>query len=276
MVICPTVQKAAIQSHYDLATFFYRLLWGEHIHHGLWDGEESPEEAQRRLIERQVAAADIQPGSRVLDVGCGIGGTAIYLARKLGCDVTGVTLSPVQRWWASLSSLRKGAYKSAHFIQGDAEKVEFPPRSFDVVWSVECTEHLYDKPGFFRRAATWLRPHGKVAICAWLAADGPLSPEAERLVYEVCEGFLCPSLGTASDYQSWMRDAGLKPLSYLDVTAKVDRTWEICLARTQGRLIRRFARRAGRSMDLFIKRFATILRAYRTGAMQYGCFVAEL
>src|SRR5262249_50828760 len=103
-----------------------------------------------------------------------------------------------------------------------------------------------------------------------------LSPEAEQLVYEVCEGFLCPSLGTASDYQMWMRDAGLKPLSYLDVTAKVDRTWEICLARTQGRIIRRFARRAGRSMDLFIKRFATILRAYRTGAMQYGCFVAQL
>src|SRR5262249_31375206 len=73
MIACPTVQKTEIQSHYDLATFFYRLLWGEHIHHGLWDAEETPEVAQRQLIDRQIAAAGIQPGARVLDVGCGMG-----------------------------------------------------------------------------------------------------------------------------------------------------------------------------------------------------------
>jgi len=276
MIACPTVQKNEIKSHYDLATFFYRLLWGEHIHHGLWDADETPEVAQRQLIDRQIAAAGIQPGARVLDVGCGMGATSIYLARTLGCDVTGVTLSPLQRWWATVSAILKGVPKRTRFIQGDAEMVELPPRSFDVVWSVECTEHLYDKPRFFRRAAAWLRPGGKVAICAWLAGDEPLSAEAEQLVYDVCEGFLCPSLGTASDYQEWMRAAGLTLLSYTDVTAKVDRTWEICLARTQGRIIRRFARRAGQSMDLFVKRFETILRAYRTRAMKYGCFVAQL
>ena len=53
----------------------------------------------------------------------------------------------------------------------DAEQAEFPAESFDVVWSIECTEHLYDKARFFRRAAEWLRPGGRMAICAWLAGE---------------------------------------------------------------------------------------------------------
>src|SRR5262249_6171570 len=100
--------KRAIRLHYDLATPFYRLLWGAHIHHGLWDADESPALAQRRLIEDLAAAAEIRPGSTVLDVGCGMGGSAMHLARHLGCRVTGLTLSPVQCAWARLAALFRG------------------------------------------------------------------------------------------------------------------------------------------------------------------------
>jgi Methyltransferase domain. len=81
------------------------------------------------------------------------------------------------------------------------------PNSFDVVWNIACTEHLFDRPRFFDRAASWLRLGGRMAICAWLA--GNKSPETAHQVYEVCEGFLCPSLGTAEGYQIWMREASL-------------------------------------------------------------------
>ena len=78
------ITTKAIRRHYDLATPFYRLLWGSHIHHGLWYADEGPALAQRQLIDRLTAEADIQHGSTVLDVGCGMGGTSIYLARRLG------------------------------------------------------------------------------------------------------------------------------------------------------------------------------------------------
>ena len=45
---------------------------------------------------------------------------------------------------------------------------------------------------------------GRMAICAWLAGDDPLDEGATRQVYDVCEGFLCPSLGTRDDYASWI------------------------------------------------------------------------
>src|SRR5579864_7325722 len=91
----------AIRKHYNLATPFYRLLWGPHIHHGLWDADEEPRHAQRRLTEHLAVEGGVRRGDAVLDVGCGMGGSSLHLARELDCRVRGLTLSPVQRLWAT-------------------------------------------------------------------------------------------------------------------------------------------------------------------------------
>ena len=166
MISCPTVTKREIQYHYDWSTAFYRLLWGPHIHHGLWHGEESPAAAQRQLIEAVASRLTLRPGGRVVDVGCGMGGSSVYLARHYGQRVTGITLSPVQRMWATAGARLSGVGGATEFLRADAEQVDFPGESFDVVWSIECTEHLFDKPAFFGKAGRWLKPGGQIAICA--------------------------------------------------------------------------------------------------------------
>jgi tocopherol O-methyltransferase len=272
MIVCPSISKRSIRNHYDLATPFYRLLWGPHIHHGLWEGDEAPDEAQRRLIDRLAEAAALAAGQTVLDVGCGMGGSTIDLARRYGCATTGLTLSPVQRTWAALSARRQGVSGQTRFLRGDAEKIHFPAASFDVVWNVECSEHLFDKPAFFRRAAGWLRPGGRIALCAWLAGD---AADAEREAMLVCEHFLCPSLGTAGDYREWMTAAGLTVPTFIDLTAQVGQTWDICIRRVRASGVGLLARLGGRKMRSFVEHFATLGNAYRSGAMRYGLFVAE-
>jgi tocopherol O-methyltransferase len=275
MISCPTVRKEVIRSHYDLATPFYRLFWGRHIHHGLWEGSESPSVAQQKLTETVVREAGINGGERVLDVGCGMGGSSIHLAKECACDVTGITLSRVQRRWASLAARWNGVANRTRFRVADAETVQFTPQTFDLVWSIECTEHLFDKAAFFRRVSSWLRPGGKVAICAWQAGDGTLSDEARRQVYAVCEGFLCPSLGNSHDYRGWFGEAGLKVERSFDWTERVAQTWEICSRRVERSRVHWLARLIDRNQLLFLNRFETILRAYRTRAMTYGCWVAS-
>jgi tocopherol O-methyltransferase len=274
MISCPTVNKDVIRRHYDVSTLFYRLLWGPHIHHGYWEGRESPSAAQDQLTDRLVAAADIQTGETVVDIGCGMGASARRLAKQYGCHVTGVTISRFQRYWASVASLRDGVRRQTEFLRADAEQVEFSPTRFDVVWSIECTEHLFDKPAFVRRAAEWIKPGGTLAICAWLAGSD-LNPSQRQQVLDVCEGFFCPSLATSDEYQCWMRDAGLVIERADDWTQNVDRTWEICRDRVKRFAIHRVAHLIDRGQIIFLDRFQTILDAYRSGAMQYGCFVAR-
>ncbi len=275
MISVTTVSKPEIQFHYDLSTLFYRLLWGQHIHHGLWDADESPEIAQLNLTDTLAGLAQVQAGQRLIDVGCGMGGSSIRLAKRYGAEVIGITLSPVQRLWASAAARLEGVAGQTTFKRLDAEVAQFEPASADVVWSIECTEHLFDKPAFFKRAATWLKPGGRMTICAWLAGPRAGEPAGAEEVRKVCEGFLCPSLGSAEDYIHWMTDAGLQVEPVRDWTERVAETWSICHRRVQQTRVRWLARLIDRQTAQFLDDFTTILDAYRSGAMSYGCFVAH-
>lgn len=226
MISCATVSKAAIRSHYDLAAPFYRLLWGPQVHHGLWDDQAGPRlsarAARERLIDTLAQAAGIRATDRVLDVGCGMGGSSVYLARMHGCDVIGITISPVQKGWASWGARWHGVRSHCRFLCGDVESSSFlgaPLR----------------QSGFFQRAADWLAFGGRVAICAWLAAENADRPDKRRHVEQVCESFLCPSLGSFSNCAGWIDPA------------QAD----------------------------FLRHFPTLLSAYRNGAMHYGCLLAH-
>ncbi len=275
MITVEPIRKATIRSHYDLGTLFYWLHWGPHIHHGLWLADESPRQAQCQLIDTLAERAGIQAGDRLVDIGCGMGGSAIRLATRSDCEVTGVTLSSVQRHWAATTAMLKGQRTKTRFVCADAEAIDFEPQSFDVVWSVECTEHLFDKPGFFRRAAQWLRPGGRVALCVWFEGEDTTRPGHGEMVKDVCRRFVCPSLATRRDYTSWLVAAGLTITYNEDWTDRVAKTWEICKRRVSSSRIKTLARILDQNQVAFLDGFDTLLTAYRTGAMQFGAIVAE-
>ncbi len=77
---------ADIRRHYDVLSGFYQLLWGPHIHHGYWENQETPAEAQVKLIERLAGRLRIARDHRVLDIGSGLGGSTCWLAKTFGCS----------------------------------------------------------------------------------------------------------------------------------------------------------------------------------------------
>lgn len=275
MIEFPTVEKSVIRNHYDITTLFYRLFWGPHIHHGYWEGNETSSQAQIQLTERLAQHAGIKRGSTVYDIGCGMGGSSVWLAKQLECKVTGVTLSPVQRAYAASGAAVRMVRPQPKFLRADAEKLEMPTASTDVVWSIECTEHLFDKPAFFKKAASWLKPSGRFAICAWLTGEMPMTPAQTEQARNVCKGMFCPSLGSQSDYVRWFEESGLTIVETGLWTRQVERTWEICLRRVERSGVRYLARVLGSNHVLFLDHFQSILDAYRSGAMEYGYFIAE-
>lgn len=143
-----------------------------------------------RLIELLLEKSQLPCGSRVLDVGCGLGGTSRYLATQRACDVVGVTISGRQVELARKLSLGEASEDqsadgavialgtgSVHFVELDAEKMgdyfSAPAHEarFDCVWISEALSHLPNKELFFRNAAKLLRPGGRLVIADWFKAE---------------------------------------------------------------------------------------------------------
>lgn len=273
MILAAAAQTPAhVADHYDELDPFYRELWGEHVHHGLWStGRETAAEAVDALSDHVGAALAVKPGARLVDIGCGYGGTARRLAARLGVEVTGLTLSAVQ---ARHAPPRPGVT----LLVRDWLANGLPDAAFDAAYAIESTEHMADKPAVLAEAARVLRPGGRLVVCAWLAETGAAPWKVRHLLEPICREGAMPSMGTREDYAGWAGAAGLKALSYEDVSAKVARTWTLCAARFARAMLtdppkRRLAFAARNR--LFALSVPRLMLAYRTGAMRYGVFAWE-
>jgi tocopherol O-methyltransferase len=264
-----------IREHYDRLSFLYRMFWGEHLHHGYWDGDETVPQAQIQLMERLAERAGVPRGASVLDIGCGLGGSAFWLAEHFDCQVTGMTISPVQARMASKKAKARGLSGQVQFQVSDANQWEPEPESVDMVWIMESSEHFEDKKRFFERCASVLKPGGVLAVCAWLRRDGPMPEDEQKLVATIAEAMLSASLDSLSDYQTWMRDSGLTVTAAEDITRHVERTWAHCSSIADRRAVKFFVRFTGASTRRFVKAFPLMKQAYAQGAMAFGLFVAK-
>lgn len=266
---------ARVARHYDVLDPYYRRLWGEHLHHGLWlRGDESVEQATLALVRRVAERAGIGPGATVVDVGSGYGATARLLATEWKARVTAVTLSSVQHARATRAPPVDPPpdYRLADFASSG-----LPSAAFDAAVAIESLSHVEDLDAALAEVRRVLRPGGRFVACLWLAGRtaGPLR---RRFLVEpiVREGRLA-RLATEDTYRRAFDRAGLTVERVEDLTRQVRRTWWICTRRVAGRLARdREVRRlvAGGGEWSFARAVPRLLIAYRVGALRYGMLTA--
>ncbi|MDQ6861556.1 MAG: class I SAM-dependent methyltransferase, partial [Verrucomicrobiota bacterium] len=229
-MISENVSREAVASHYDELDHFYRDVWGEHVHHGLWlRGDETRDEAVLNLVELIAAEAQIVAETTVCDIGCGYGATARVLAAR-GADVTGVTISPAQFAFAQTKT------SDAEFVCADWLENKLPNESFDAAIAIESSEHMPDIARFFAEAHRVLRPNGILVVTAWLSADAPTERQSRWLLEPVCREGRMPNMGTVGDYYSLGANAGFKIERFQDVTQSVARTWPAIVRRFLAKL----------------------------------------
>ncbi|HJT32825.1 MAG TPA: class I SAM-dependent methyltransferase [Pirellulales bacterium] len=267
-----------VAAHYDSLDRFYREIWGEHVHHGLWlTGRESVPEATRRLIGLVAEQAALGRGSQVCDVGCGYGGTARVLANESAAIVTGLTISENQ--YAYAQRLTSGADNPKYLLRNWADN-GLPDESFDAVIAIESTEHMVDKPQFFAEARRVLRPGGRLVVCAWLARPSPSWAEIRFLLEPICRETRLPGMGSADEYRQMIVDAGLEPIAFQDLSRKVKKTWRLCIGGVLTGLLREREYRqflmdhTNRDRDFLWTVFRMWL-AYALKTLQYGMFTAS-
>lgn len=272
------IESSDVAEHYDDLDSFYRQLWGDHLHHGLWEtGSESPQRAIENLIDRVARPLDLPAGARVCDVGCGYGATSRYLAANSGFQMTGLTISANQHAYAV--SLLQDA-ENPQFLLRNWESNQLDAKSFDGLVSIECIAHVVDKKRYFEEMYRVLKPGGRACITAWLTADQPGRVANRMLLEPICREGRLPSMGTSGEYTELAEAAQMRLVCYEDLTSRVRKTWMICLWRVIGftffsRAGWRFLFSAKSRHAVFIFSVARILIAYYTGSMKYGVFEFE-
>ena len=179
-------------------------------------GFQSP--GQQGAMAWACALLDLRPGTRVLDVGSGLGGPAAYLAREHGAHVVGVDTAPAMVELSRERAARDGL-ADVTFLLGDVRSLDLPERSFDVVWSRDTILYVPEKDALWRRLHALLRPGGQLLVTDFCRGEATLAPDFAEYVASC--GYHLQSIPA---YAATLRDAGFAGVHPSDETARFERS----------------------------------------------------
>jgi tocopherol O-methyltransferase len=264
--------KHRVIEHYDVVSPYYRSLWGEHLHHGYWiRGDESKEKAQLQLVEHLAQLAKVKPGSDILDIGCGFGGSSLYLARNYNASVLGITNSPVQVQIATKAATMEQL--DAKFLLMDAEAIDLQ-KQFDLLWSVESISHYERREAFFAAAAKLLKPGGLFAITDWFKKENLTPAETREFIDPIEKGMLV-ELQVMDDYEDYLSSNGLQITHRKILNKHCAKTWDLCLDIIKDKALWKLALEHGAQFVTYLKAFQAMRNGFASGNFIYGLFVAR-
>ena len=215
-------ERQAVAAHYEHSPEIFSLVLDSRLAYatGVYEAaDEDLETAQTRKYARIAAKLNIQPGQRVLDVGCGWGSNLLYLAQHTDGVFQGITLSAQQREEA----LRRArAWGVADRIQIDVchvEDLQLAPESFDAILFSGSIVHMHNRPAIHEWAGRTLKPGGRVLIsdCYFpVQSRGDRDSAATEYIFVEALGY-CRLIGLAEELQL-IEAAGLDILHVEDLT----------------------------------------------------------
>jgi tocopherol O-methyltransferase len=280
----PVFSRQQIVRYYDLSEVHYKMFWGlrrgHALHYGYWEKDtrnflDALSNTNKKLAE----IARIKNGDRVLDAGCGVGGSALWLASVLSCKVTGITVSPRQVRQATELSIR---YKLGHLVDyavADYCATAFPDASFDIVWALESLCHAADKKAFLVEAMRVLKPGGRVVLADYFQQPS-LTGKDEEQMQQWASGWAIGNFVVQGELESAAAELGFHCISTEDASAAVMRSarrmyraW--LLGKPAAFLYKLFrpdvTRQSQQNVDTALLQYKTL----RRGLWKYTILVAE-
>jgi ubiquinone/menaquinone biosynthesis C-methylase UbiE len=248
------------------------------IHYGYWDERvKSFPQSLLRMNEVLMEAANIKSSDRVLDAGCGIGGSSIFLGEKIGCNVTGISLSERQIIKARELAIEKKVEDKVDFRVMNYCATNFPNESFDIVWGCESICYADDKEQFIKEAYRLLKPGGRLVVADGFVTD--FKNNDRPRIRNWLTGWQVNYLETLDRFEEFMSETGFKNIFSSDIskfTAHSSRRLYKFYFLANLYLLWKTITFSNRSTEMQRKNIAACKHQYygmRNGLWQYGLIV---
>ena len=236
-----------IQTFYDQSSGLWESVWGEHMHHGFYGPTGTHQkvqyQAQIDLIEALLSWAEVDQAQSILDAGCGIGGSALYLCDRFAASVQGITLSPQQAARATERATTAGLAEKVSFQVADVLHTPFADQQFDLIWSLESGEHYPDKTQFFQESYRLLPPGGQLLMATWChrpldSLAGKLTPSETWHLEALYQAYHLPYVLSLPAYADLAQQSGFTHVRTADWSDAVAPFWDaVIVSAVQGRAI---------------------------------------
>jgi len=223
-----------VARYYDKHQIIYTLFWSRTgLHYGFWyEDTKSLAEAILNTNRFVVDVLAIDDKDTVLDAGCGVGGSSIYIAEVTGAKVEGITLSDVQVKIARRRASGSPAADLLKFSKQDFTETIFSENTFSKVFGIESVCHAQRKIDFLNEAYRVMRPGGKIAVVDHFLSKGNLDAREMEIYRKSTEGWAVPNLATTEEFSESLEQAGFKNIAFHDMLDNIRRSSEKLYYRT--------------------------------------------
>ena len=216
--------REMVNHYYDLVTDFYEFGWGRSFHFAPRKRRESFGDSLVRHERFLAKAIGLDPGMRVLDVGCGVGGPMRLISGEFGAHVVGLNSNAYQLRKCEAYNRAAGLAHQTKLFQGDFMRIPAADASFDAVYQIEATPHAPDKEGVFAEIWRVLRPGGVFGGYEWCLTSGYQAEDLEHREIKrgIQTGNSLPDIAMVDDVPKALLNVGFEVIESFDAADDAD------------------------------------------------------